>query len=86
MKHHSLIPQKTDYKMPILTLDLIFSINLSIIICDITQTYYKAYGNNIITDTDIWGFAILSYRLLYTFYHFWGLKKPTDTKKSITQQ
>lgn len=82
MEHHSLIPQKTDYKMPLLTLDLIFGINVSIIICDITQTYYKAYGNNIITDTYIWGFAILSYRLLYPFYHFCILpKKPNRPKK-----
>lgn len=82
MEHDSLIPQKTDYKIPLLTLDLIFGINVSIIICDITQTYYKAYGNNIITDTYIWGFAILSYRLLYPFYHFCILpKKPNRPKK-----
>jgi hypothetical protein len=81
MEHQSLIPQKTDYKKPLLALDLILGINVSIILCDITQTYYKAYGNNIITDTYIWGFAILSYRLLYPLYHFCVLKKANRPKK-----
>lgn len=47
----------------IFALKVILGINMGILLCDITQTFYKAYGNTIWTDTFMWGFSTVVYRV-----------------------